>query len=166
MSEVRHVKGLAELQKFLDELAPKMEKNVMRGGLRAGMKVVLPVARQNIHSVSGKLAAGLKLSTNAKGGTVTASIKARGEHGYIARWVEYGTAAHVIRAAHGKWLRLPDGTFVSEVLHPGAGAHPFMRPALDTQASAAVVAAGEYIKERLADKHGLDTAGIEIEAEE
>jgi hypothetical protein len=40
-----------------------------------------------------------------------------------------------------------------------------MRPALDGQSSAAVVAAGEYIKKRLATKHGLDTADINIEAE-
>ena len=41
-----------------------------------------------------------------------------------------------------------------------------MRPALDSQATRAVVAAGEYIKRRLATKHGLDTSGVMIEGDE
>jgi len=157
-----HVKGLADLQRFLDQLPVKMEKNVMRGALRAGMNVVKPVAQSNIHSVSGELARGLKISTNSRGGKVTASLKARGPHAFIAKFIEYGTAAHVISGKAGGWLRLFGGTFVKSVQHPGIRARPFMRPALDQQAGAAVVAAGEYIKKRLADKHGLDTADISI----
>jgi hypothetical protein len=41
-----------------------------------------------------------------------------------------------------------------------------MRPALDAQASAAVVAAAEYMKDRLATKHGLDTSDVVIEGDE
>jgi len=41
-----------------------------------------------------------------------------------------------------------------------------MRPAFDGQSSAAIMAAGEYIKKRLATKHGMDTADVNIEAEE
>jgi len=128
--------------------------------------VDLPVAKSNIHSVSGELAKGLKLSTNSKGGKVTASIKAKGEHGYVARWVEYGTKPHLITAKPGGGLKLPDGTVLSSVWHKGAKPHPFLRPSLDRQASAAVVAAAEYMKARLATKHGLDTADIEIGIDE
>ncbi|MBK7493597.1 MAG: hypothetical protein IPI17_17935 [Nitrosomonas sp.] len=53
-----------------------------------------------------------------------------------------------------------------EISHPGVSPRPFMRPALDANAEAAIVGAGEYIKKRLAKKNGLDTAGIEIEVEE
>lgn len=160
-----NVTGLRELNTFLDQLAPKLAKNVMRGSLRSGMKVVLPVAKSNIHSVSGELAKGLKLSTGSKGGRVTASIKAKGKHAHVAPWLEYGTAPHIIRARKVGGLALPNGAVVSEVFHPGQGPKPFMRPALDQQASAAVVAAGNYMKQRLESKHGLDTSDITVEAE-
>ena len=38
------VKGLAELQKLLDELPARIEANVVRGGLRAAAKEPLPMA--------------------------------------------------------------------------------------------------------------------------
>jgi HK97 gp10 family phage protein len=165
MSE-RHVKGLSELQKFLDTLAPRVEKNIMRGALRAGMNTVKPVAQSNVHSVSGLLAKGLRVGTRARGGTVTASLKATGPHAFIARFVEYGTRPHVIRPKSGGVMALGTGIFRSSVMHPGARPKPFMRPALDSQASNAVVAAGEYMKRRLATKHGLDTAHITVEGDE
>jgi len=51
-------------------------------------------------------------------------------------------------------------------VHPGVMPKPFMRPALDAQSGAAVLAVGEYIKKRLATKNGLDTSEINIEVEE
>jgi HK97 gp10 family phage protein len=160
-----HVKGLAELQKFLDQLPAKMEKNVVRGSLRAGMKEILPVAKQNCSKVSGLLADGLKLSTSSRGGKVTASIKAKGKHGFIAPWVEYGTKAHNIAAKKNGFLSF-GGIFAKSVDHPGAKPHPFLRPALDQQAQSAVIAAAEYMKNRLATKEGLDTSDIEIGVDE
>ena len=44
MADSVHVKGLDALQKLLDTLPVKLEKNVMRGGLRAGMNVICGVA--------------------------------------------------------------------------------------------------------------------------
>jgi len=164
MAEI-HVKGLSELQKFLDELTPKIERNVMRGSLRAGMNVVKPVAQADIHSVSGLLAAGLKVGTRARGGRVTASLKATGKHAYLAKWVEFGTSAHNIAAKRGGWLSFMN-VFRKEIAHPGAKRRPFMRPALDGQAQNAVIAAAEYMKKRLATKEGLDTSHIMIEGDE
>lgn len=158
-----HVTGLRELNDFLDQLAPKLAKNVLRGSLRAGMNTIKPVAQQNVHSVSGELAKGLKVGTKARGGTVTASLKATGPHGWLARFVEFGTAAHNISAKTGAMFF--GGRFVKSVAHPGAKPHPFLRPALDQQAQTAVIAAAEYMKNRLASKHGLDTADVTIEGD-
>lgn len=160
-----HVTGLADLQKFLDQLAPTMEAKYMRGALRAGMKVVRPVAQGMIHSVSGMLARGLKIGSRLKGHVVTAYMRATGEHASVAIWLEYGTAAHVISGRVSGWLAF-SGVFRKRVEHPGFRARPFMRPALDTQASAAVVAVGNYLKRVLATKQGFLTGSIEIEAEE
>ena len=165
MSE-QHVKGLRELNEFLQQLPVKIERNVLRGALRSGMKVVLPLSPSKIHSVSGELAKGLKIGTRARGGKVTSNLKATGPHRSIAHLVEYGTKAHTITPKSEKgWLSFL-GVFAKKIEHPGARSKPFLRPALDAQAQAAVIAAGEYIKSRLETKHGIDTAHITVEGDE
>lgn len=163
MSDV-HVTGMKELAKFLDTLAPKIQKNVLRGALRAGMKEVAEDAKAGASVASGLMRDGLKISTNSKGGVVTASLKAKGKHGPLAHLIEFGTAAHRIKAKDGGALKFGGG-MVQHVDHPGARAQPFMRPALDTRASDATMAAAQYMKERLATKHGMDTSDVEIEAQ-
>lgn len=165
MADETHVKGLSDLQTFMDQLAPKIEANVMRGALRAGMDVVKPIAQGNIHSVSGELAKGLKIGTRRKGSVVMAYLKTTGAHAFVAKWVEFGTRAHNIAAKAARSLSF-GGIFAKSVAHPGAKPRPFMRPALDGQANAAVVAAAEYIKNRLATKEGLDTSAVLIEGDE
>lgn len=159
MSDTRHVKGLSDLQKLLDTLPAKVEGNVLRGGLRAGANVIRDAARANVRRVSGQLADSLKAGSSARGGKVIARAYTRVFYG---RFVEYGTRPHAIAAAVGKALSFAGGAYRS-IDHPGAQPRPFLRPALDHQASAAVVAAAEYMRRRLATKHGLDTADIEIE---
>lgn len=163
--DLSHVKGLAELQKFMDQLPAKLERNVMRGALRAGMKPVLEKAQENAPVESGQLRDGLKLGTRHKGGTVMSYVKASGPHGYVARWMEFGVRPHNIAAQKDGWLSFLN-VFAKEVQHPGAKPHPFMRPALDARANAAVNAAAAYMKSRLATKHGLDTAHIRLEGDE
>jgi HK97 gp10 family phage protein len=158
------VKGLDELQRFLDALPVKLERNIMRGALRAGMKRVLPVAKSRVRSASGLLAAGLKISTRARGAVVSASIRATGRHAMVAKWVEFGTSAHIIASKVGKWLSF-GGLFAKVVHHPGSRPQPFMRPALDSQAQNATIAAGEYVKTRLS-KEGIDVGHIKVEGDD
>lgn len=143
-----HVKGLKELNDFLNTFPQQMQKRAMRGGLRAGMKVVQPIAQHNVHSVSGLLAAGLKISTRSRGGTVTASLRTTGEHAHVAKWIEYGTSAHNIAAKKSAWLSF-GGIFRKAITHPGIKPRPFLRPALDSQAQPAVAACAAYIKNKL-----------------
>lgn len=181
LRDFRHIKGLSALQKFLDTLPAKVERNIMRGALRAAANVTRDQARNNIRSQSGELAAGLKVSTRARGGTVTASVRATGPHDYIAKFVEFGTKPHLISVAMeergvnrrtGNALSMTTvnrrvlaigGTFIGPtVKHPGAAPHPFMRPAADQTSVSGARAAAEYTKRRLATKHGLDTSGVDI----
>ena len=165
MADPVYVKGLAELQKFLDQLPPKMEQNVMRGALRAGARdAILPAAKAGVRSVSGDLQKSLRVSVRASRGTVRAAVKT---DLFYAKFVEYGTRSHWITSRDGKALSIGGTFFVRAVEHPGASPRPFLRPALDTQATAAVMAAGEYIRNRLATKHGLDAASeVQLEIEE
>lgn len=181
LRDTRHIKGLSQLQKFLDEVPAKVERNIMRGALRAAANVTRDQARSNIASKSGQLAAGLKVSTSARGGTVTASVRARGPHGYIAHMVEFGTKPHFIHVQEsergvnrrtGRPLSMGTvnrrvlaigATFIGPTVHhPGAAPHPFMRPAADQTATTGARAAAEYTKRRLATKHGLDTSGVDL----
>ena len=163
MADVK-VKGLADLNKFLQQLPAKVEQSVLRGALRAGANVVMAEAKANVPVDSGQLRDGLKVSTSSRRGRVTAKVKATGKHAFIAPWLEYGTAAHKITAKKGKGLFF-GGLFVKGVQHPGSRPKPFMRPALDGRAQDAVVAAAQYMKRRLATKNGMDTSSVEIEAE-
>lgn len=107
------VKGLSELQKFLDQLPAKLEANVMRGALRSGAKIIEAAAKANV-SVSppanktfggyaGALRDSIRVSARIYGGgRVTASIKAGGKNKktgadvFYAKWVEFGTRPHLI----------------------------------------------------------------------
>ncbi len=187
MSDTIHVKGLADLQKLLNTLPPKIEANVMRGALRAGMRKVKDKARININSQDGDLARALKVSTSLRNGIVKSVLAAQGFEGYKAMWVEYGTNPHLISVQaeerginarlstkRGKVVRNSmstvnrsslqiGGQFVGPtVFHPGARPFPFMRPALDETSRQALVAVGNYIKTRLSSKHGIDTTHIEL----
>lgn len=161
MAETR-IKGLSELQAMLDTLPAKVEKNILRSALRAGAKPVLAAAKAGVPVRSGKLRDSLRITTSGKGGTARAAVTTRL---FYAKFVEYGTAAHEIvpqvRSALGF------GSVVTEkVEHPGGGARPFLRPALDGQKEAAVLAAAQQIKKRLT-KAGLSAAAdVEVEADD
>ena len=160
MSE-QHVKGLSELNDFLQTLPVKLEKNILRSALRAGAKVTQQQAIANVPFKSGDLKKSIKIGTRARGGRVTAMVRTKL---WYAKWVEYGTRAHNIAAKKGGWLSF-GGIFAKEVMHPGAKPHPFLRPALDATAAAAVVAVGEKIKSRLT-KEGLNVADVMVEGDE
>jgi HK97 gp10 family phage protein len=182
------VKGLKELADFMHQLPDKLQKNVMRGALRAGAKVIEAQAIANVPVDKGDLKKSIRVSTRSRRGEITASVKT---DLYYAKFVEFGTSAHWIRIredaqparmtrrgsrkislktlnkamARGS-LRIGEHFVGAAVAHPGATAHPFLRPALDTKATEAVVAVGSYIQARLSSKHGMDTSGINVEAEE
>lgn len=160
------VKGLSELQTFLDQLPAKLEANIMRGALRAGMKPIQAAAKAKVPRKTGTLADGLKIYTKVSNGKVIARLRATGKDGFLAYWFEYtGARAHEIKPKNRRSMFIA-GIFSELVQHPGFKPKPFLRPALDEQAQAAVIAAGEYIKNRLATKEGLDTSGIMIEGDE
>ena len=162
MNDLTHVKGMRQIGEFLQTLPVKLEKNVLRGALRAGANVVKPVAQANAPKDTGEMARGMKVSTNSKRGVVMAKVKLTGKHAFLGPWLEYGTAAHRIVAKDGGWLFF-GGAFAKAIDHPGITPRPFMLPALVSHAGPAVVAAANYMKARLSSKHGLDTADIEIE---
>jgi HK97 gp10 family phage protein len=164
MTEFKNIKGGKELQEFLDQLPAKMEANIMRSALRQGANVIKEEAKANVPVESGDLRDSLRVSTRSKRGVVTASVKAGNKKAWYWRFVEFGTAAHKIAGKKGGFLSF-GGLFAKSVQHPGARPKPFMRPALDAKANAAIQAVGDQIRKRLT-KQGLNAPDIQVTEEE
>lgn len=162
MASFINIKGGKELQEFLNTLAPKIERNIMRGAVRAGAGVILQEAKSNVSIDSGDLRDSLRVTTSAKKGRVTASVKAGNKKVFYSGWVEFGTAAHSITARGNRALSF-GGLFTKSVLHPGARAKPFLRPSLDSKANEAIEEVGKYIGKRLTKQGINNSPSLEVE---
>jgi HK97 gp10 family phage protein len=152
MSELRHVQGLAELEKTLRQLPVKLETKILRGALRAGAAVFSVEVSARLPRKSGKLASTLRISTAVRRGVVSAKVvvgdsKKKGV--FYAHMLEGGTKPHFIKAKPGKSLRLYGGRMVKRVTHPGIRPRPFMGPAFKAGTTAALEAVAAYIRQRL-----------------
>lgn len=159
MADEQAIIGGRELDAFLQQLPVKVERNILRAAMRAGANEFKKAARAGVPVDDGDLKSSLRVTTRTKGGTVYASLKAGGKRAPHWHWVEFGTAAHKIKAKRDHALSF-NGTTVREVDHPGARAQPFMRPAFDSAAAAAIAATAAKIRER------LTLAGINVPAPE
>ena len=158
MAKNIHINGAKELAQALALLPANIEKNIMRGALRAGAKVIEADAKANVPVQDGDLKQSLRVTTNRKKGEVSATVKAGNKKAWYYHFVEFGTQPHMIKATNAKYLRFmaKDGTSVKtkQVHHTGAMEKPFMRPALDKKNAEAIVKAGDYIRMRL-EKEGM-----------
>lgn len=163
-----NITGGRELAQFLSQLPLKLEKNIMRGALRAGAKVIATEAKLNVPVQYGDLKASVRVSTNAKRGRVEAKAKAGGKKAWYAAIVEFGASPHIIKGKNGNLLKFTgrDGKKVeiAQVSHPGFTAKAYLRPALDSKAKAAIIETGEYIKARLT-KEGINAPSLEADFE-
>lgn len=189
-----HFNGGPQLLNLLDQLPKKVGNNAVRGGTRAGAKVVQTEMRARVRKRSGRLARSLKLSSRISGNIISAKVVARGPGSAAAIWIEYGVKPHWITVADGeidavnKSLKplkrgersrktlmrhvnkrgslIIGGKFVGPyVRHPGHRAFPFARVSLDAKATEAISVMGQYIAARLSWK-SLQAPAIQVEADE
>jgi len=163
------IDGLKELDAALKGFSAKFEGNVVRGALRAGMKEIESIARARLATAShGKLSKSLRVSSRLKKGKATAELKVGGGDAWYAKFVEFGTATKytgtgrtVGKEYHIKpkrksalkffWKRQGQWVITKKgVMHPGATAQPFMRPAFDQGSARAVRAFAAYVRKRIA----------------
>lgn len=167
------VTGGRQLDDLLQTLPVKMEKNILRSAMRAGAAAVLPDVKARIPVDHGDLRASARITTSARRGTVSASVKVGNRKVYYASMVEFGTRPHVIKVDDrdrginrrtgrqisittvNRHLRLGLRLIGPSVSHPGSRAHPFLRPAADAGLGAIVRASTAKIRERLS-KQGLN----------
>jgi hypothetical protein len=154
------------------ELPQAFLERVLPGAGRAGGKVIAEDARQTLGGRRADTAGGgkvliadsVKVKVRRKGTTIRVRITLDGPGAYVGRWLEYGTAPHLIsvtdEAREGRSVSrinklAVEGSLVigdkfvgQSVSHPGAKPHPFLRPALDQCQGDAIAAMQTYVTSR------------------
>lgn len=177
MSGVTTISGLKELDQMMKQLPAKIEKNVLRGALRAGQKVLADAAksylRQNGSIESGELERSIRVRFKRKSekfGWVRSYVMAGNRDAYYAHMIEFGTGAFYsgngtksLRAAYEIVPKKAEslffgGLFRESIMHPGIRPAPFMRPAVDNYSDAAFNAVFNYMQKRIPKE--MKKAGI------
>ena len=148
------VHGLREVALNLEGFPEKLQRKALAASLRAAGRVVRDIARSKVPVKTGKLRRSIRVTIVRRGGVFTARIiagrRVKKDDPFYAWMVEGGTGQHEIRPKGKKSLFLA-GLFAEEVKHPGAVAKPFLGPALEAGAEAALeamrVALAEEIEE-------------------
>lgn len=135
--------GAGNAKALLSALNRLADEKEMRKHMRKGAKVIELEAQQNANGAdpSGDIAKAVGTiddPDDPTGVILTARRGKRYPKGYIAHIVEYGAAPHIIKPKKkgGKVLKYGAGpayNFATEINHPGAKQHPFMRPAWDSK---------------------------------
>lgn len=171
------ISGGRELDRLLQTLPLKMERNIMRAALRAGAVVMREETRRRVPVDDGLLRRSVRVSTRLRKGQVTASVKAGDKRAYYAGMVEFGTRPHLVKVDdRDRGINRRTGRRISvttinrqrrsliigsrligpSVSHPGSRPHPFMRPAADAAFPAAIRAVEKTIRQRLTEA-GINT---------
>lgn len=158
MADFMGVSGGAEIARALESFSANVERNMLRGAMRAGAQVIQEEAKARVPKNTGALRDSLRVQTGAKGGKVFAYVKAgrskKKDDPWYAHLVEYGVKPHVIIAGGGtkKGKALAAGARIlgEKVDHPGAQAKPFLRPAFSTKAQSAIDTIADYLRKRIA----------------
>lgn len=143
------ITGMDDFLKYLDDSPKKMQQG-LGAGLYAGALLIESAAKANCPVSSGDLQASIRATVKEVGSTVIASVIAggvtpSGKTITYAHLVEFsGAAPHVITGKDGGPISFAGRSF-EQVSHPGMQAHPFLRPALDTNEVAAIGLADEAI---------------------
>lgn len=137
-----------EVMDLLSMLPVEVETKIMRNAVTAGAREVRDEARVLAPKQSGAMAQAIKVtrSTSFKEGHVAAKVRLKGRHAFLGRFMEYGVLPHLIWT-RGKGSLVINGVPIGkQVWHPGHGARPFMRPAMDNKADDVKNTINNYLK--------------------
>ncbi len=183
---ISEIRGQRDLEAFFRLADQRTINNLLRGGMRAGAKIIAEEAALRASNSLVARSVGISSPRARPDGTVSIRIQTSGEGSYLAPWLEYGTAAHAIlrtgvllltkkrkgltaddvrsirSEAHTRSLKIGNRYVGSAVWHPGAKAQAFLRPAFDARIDDAVDAMTTYVAARF-NKEGLKQAAMEME---
>lgn len=165
------VTGLDQLQRALQQLPERLAKNVLRGAVAAGAKVIRDEARRRAPIYNGPdgtvprgvirraiyASSSRQLTTalsqgyivNVRSGKKYQAVgkKGRNADAFFAPWVEYGhyvvprRPSGVTVRAHRAIYRTSKGQFVAP--------RPFMRPAFESKKEEALKVIKDYLTQRI-----------------
>lgn len=159
------VTGRDAVKRYIASVPELFMAKVLPGAARAGAAVVADEAKDRCESP--EVAADIVIRTKRDGDKIRIKVTVKRGWSYsVGVWLEWGTAPHFIsvddrqrkgrsvRAINAKskatqTLAINGQPIGATVLHPGARAHPFLRPALDLKEAEAIRAAQHYITTRV-----------------
>jgi HK97 gp10 family phage protein len=168
MSTAVEVKGLKDLDLMMKQLSGKIYNRVLKGGMRAGQKVLADAAKANLRQNgsidSGDLEKSIRIRFKRKSeryGWARAYVIAGDKKAFYAHMIEYGTGSYYTgngtRSGKAPYSIRPKsagslffaGLQREQVTHPGIKPAPFMRPAVDQHTDAALDAFANYLRKRI-----------------
>ncbi len=152
------IEGMREVALNLERFPAKLQKKALGAALRKGGRVIRDLARGSVPVQTGRLRRSIRVSIKRRGTWVTARVTAgrnrkKGDPFY-AIMVEKGTAPHEIAPKGAKALGFA-GQFVERIEHLGARAQPYLGPALEAGAQAALEAVRETLAAEIEKLGGL-----------
>ena len=167
MTTIKGVSGLKELDAMLKQLPVNIEKNVLKGALRAGQKVLSDAVKMNLRQNgsigTGELEKSVRVRFKRQSerfGWVRSYVIVGNKKAYYGHWLEYGTASYYSgngRTVGGPYEITPKvagslligGLLRDSVMHSGIQPKPFVRPAVDSHTDAALDQVVEYMRKRI-----------------
>ena len=158
------ISGLDELQKQLEEFPAKIEKNIMRGAIRAGLKPIVEEAKALCPTKTGALRKSIRIKFRNRSqqyGWIRGVITAGNFDAWYAHIIEFGSgsfyegtgskskkAPYEIKPRGAKSLFFA-GLMREQIVHPGIHPVAFMRKAVDRKTQEGLDAFKAYVAERI-----------------
>lgn len=151
MAEVQtRVEGLSEILRALDALPERLERTVVRAGLRDAIKTIAADLGSRVVAITrtGALAKSLRIRTRKKQGQPHVMLQLGDKVAFYAHMVERGTRPHEIRPAGARSLFFA-GRARTLVNHPGAPGRFVVKAAYEAKAEESVEAFRRYVIARV-----------------
>lgn len=175
MAELVHIKGFAELKRAMQALPKNIQRNVLRGTVNAGARLVRDQARLNApvmpealpgHQPPGTLkrsivTAFIPEKSNTQQATYYVTVRqgkkyrgqgkrqGKSQDAFYGAWVELGHHYVAPKPDSANWSRHRQHQHATGIYVPP---HPFLRPAYEAKKLQSVQAMREYMLQRLAQE--------------
>lgn len=144
------LEGFDTLKARTEALPQKLQRNILRGGMRAAVGVIRKLAREFVPVRTGKLRRSIRASARSfRDGRLVGTVTSGGKGAWQANIIEVGAKPHKIRARRGKALSIGRGGYVKQVDHPGHRAYRYMERAATQGEKPAADAFSNYVQTRV-----------------
>ena len=150
------ITGLDETAAALRALPNKIQNRAMKKALQAGAQITLNAAISKVPRKTGKTAACITVKTTGSGHKLLVSVMCDQDWPFVGRFLEGGTLNHFgtfggrILAAKAKYNR-KTRLFTSGSTEQRMAPHPWMRPAFEMTANAAMQVILDSLKQDIAN---------------